>query len=132
MAYSNQLKRVINLIGPHAAIRMSRCYGGRAYRVPKKENLHDMHPLVVTIGLAKAESLVEHFENTLLKFPSEVDTLQQIRNGLIVLRHREGESMSAIALDLQIDRKMVQKVIKMYTDIGMGKVIKNPLQLILV
>lgn len=118
MAYSNQLNRVIKLIGPQAAIRMSRLYGGRAYRAPKKENLHDMHPLVVAIGLACAERLCEAFESEPLKFPHEVTALRQIRDELIWQRASAGESLSKIAIWLQIDRKKVQDVIHTFEKRG--------------
>lgn len=119
MAYSNQLNRVIKLIGPQSAIRMSRLYGGRFYRVPIAENLHDMHPLVVAIGLEHASILAKVFANEQLKFPIEVNTLMQVRNDLIIKRVSEGESLSSIANDLQIDRKMIQKVVALY--VAMGK-----------
>jgi hypothetical protein len=120
MAYSNQLNAVIKIIGPQAAIRMSRQYGGRPYRVPKVENLHDMHPLVVVIGLADAEKLSRAFAEQSIKFPDEINTLSQVRDTHVMERVAAGESFSSIATALHLDRKMIQKIFARY--VAMGKV----------
>lgn len=125
MAYSNQLKMVVNLIGPQAAIRLSRQYGGRSYRVPKHESLHDMHPLVCTIGMTAASALSCRLSEESIKLPHEVSTLQQIRDSYIWQRACGGESLSSIACDMQIDRKLVQKVMDTFKARGVVPVDKS-------
>lgn len=111
MAFSHQLSMTIKMVGTHGAIKLSRQFGGRDWTVPMPDSLHDLHPLVVMIGLANAQSLTKEFGGQKLKLPSEVNGLQQIRNHQVLLEFLSGKSISLIAQEMQIDRKMVQKIL---------------------
>lgn len=111
MAYSQKLKTIIDLIGPQAAIRIAREYNGRDFAVPLRENLTDMNPIVVLIGLGNARALSDHFGGRLLRMPMEMNTLLQIRNEAVVKQFLASISISSISQEFQIDRKLVQKII---------------------
>lgn len=111
MAFSHQLQTIINLVGHQSAIRIVRSYGGRSYQVPEERVLHDMHPLVVSIGMASAQALAREFGGLRILLPSEVNALLQLRNESILQRYRAGESISAISQDLEINRKLVQRIL---------------------
>lgn len=111
MAYSHLLKTIIELIGPQSAIRLAREYNGRDFAVPIRHNLHDMHPIVVLIGLGNAQALSERYGGHAIRMPMEVNTLLQIRNEAVVKQFLTGISISSIAQEFQIDRKLVQKII---------------------
>lgn len=111
MAFSHQLQTIINLVGHQSAIRIVRSYGGRSYQVPEAGVLHDMHPLVVAIGMASALALAREFGGLRIQLPSEVNALLQLRNENILQRYRSGESISSISQDLEINRKLVQRIL---------------------
>lgn len=112
MAFSHVLNTVLRIIGPQATIRLAREYNGRSIKIPMEENLHDMHPIVVMVGLANAQALVREFrEQGFLRLPMEVNTLLQIRNDAVVKQFLAGMTISSIATEFQIDRKLVQKII---------------------
>jgi len=111
MAHSLLLRTIIDLIGPQAAIRLAREYNGREFVVPSRERLHDMHPIVVLVGLANAQALSDRFHGQHIRLPIEVNALLQIRNDAVVKQFLADISISSIAQEFQIDRKLVQKII---------------------
>ena len=114
MSHSNCLKDVVNLIGHQAAIRLVRAKGGRDIGLPYQNELHDLHWLVVIVGMDNAKKLCVHFEGHKLKLPIEVNALLQLRNEAIADDYRSGGSVSGIANLYQIDRKHVQKILDMF------------------
>jgi len=114
MSHSNCLKDVVNLIGPQAAIRLVRAKGGRDVSLPYQNELHDMHWLVVIVGLDNAQKLCNYFLGASLKLPIEVNALLQLRNEAIAEDYGNGMSVSQIADKYQIDRKLVQKVLDVF------------------
>lgn len=114
MSHSNCLKDVVNLIGHQAAIRLVRAKGGRDIALPQAAELHDLHWLVVIVGMSNAESLCNYFRGASLKLPIEVNALLQLRNEAIAEDYRNGDSVSHIASVYQIDRKLVQKVLDIF------------------
>lgn len=125
MAFSHQLQTIIKLAGHQAAIRMVRAYGGRCYQVPEERALHDMHPLVVSIGMACAKALAQSLGGSRIVLPGEVNALLQLRNDSILQRYQSGDSISAISLDLDINRKLVQRILDSFEARG---IINTPSQ----
>lgn len=111
MAYSNCLKKVIELIGHQASIRLVREKGGKHFSFPKIETLNDTHWLVTIVGFENAKKLCEHYQSDKIKLPIEVNALIQLRNASIALDYQEGVSISQLADSYQIDRKLVQNIL---------------------
>lgn len=111
MSYSHYLKQVLNLIGHQATIRLVRAKGGRDITLPIEKNLTDNNWLVALVGMDNAKKLCNHFVGVSLKLPIEVNALVQLRNASIVIDYQDGMSISSIANNYQIDRKLVQKII---------------------
>lgn len=111
MSYSYSLKKVVELIGTQAAIRLVRAKGGRDLKLPMPHNLSDNNWLVALVGMDNAKKLCNHFVGVSLKLPIEVNALVQLRNASIVIDYQDGMSISSIANNYQIDRKLVQKII---------------------
>ena len=114
MSHSNCLKDVVNLIGHQAAIRLVRAKGGREITFPLKQELHNMHWLVVIVGLDNANKLCSSFFGLSLKLPIEVNALLQLRNESIVELFNNGINISRIANAYQIDRKHVQNILNSF------------------
>lgn len=114
MSHSNCLKSVVDLIGHQAAIRLVRAKGGRDIKFPLEQELHDLHWLVVIVGLDNAQKLCNYFLGASLKLPIEVNALLQLRNQAIAADYKNGDSVSHIASVYQIDRKLVQKVLDIF------------------
>ena len=114
MSHSNCLKSVVDLIGHQAAIRLVRAKGGRDFSLPQASELHDLHWLVVIVGMSNAEALCDYFRGASLKLPIEVNALLQLRNEAIAADYKNGDSVSHIANVYQIDRKLVQKILDIF------------------
>lgn len=111
MAHSNNLDRVIDLIGIHPTIRLTRLKGGREFTFPKPENLHYFHWLVVEVGMDNATILCQEYEGATLKLPIEVNALLQMRNEAIKKDFIAGKSKSQMAKDYECDRKLIQGIL---------------------
>lgn len=111
MTISNQLRRIIKVMGPQRAVRLVRYTGNKAYHVPHERNLHDLHPLVVTIGMEAARAFCREFEAEHVTIPSETNALEQIRDDHIAERYRAGDSISSIGREVGLDRKMIQRIL---------------------
>ena len=111
MSHSNCLKSVVDLIGHQAAIRLVRAKGGRDFSLPQTSELHDLHWLVVIVGLDNADVLCDYFRGASLKLPIEVNALIQLRNEAIVVDFNRGVSISELARNYQVDRKLIQNTL---------------------
>lgn len=121
MTISNQLRRIIKVMGPQRAVRLVRYTGNKAYHVPHEQNLHDLHPLVVAIGMEAALAFCREFEAEHVTIPGETNALQQIRDDHIAERYRAGDSISSIGREVGLDRKMIQKIIDRRGVVRLGK-----------
>lgn len=121
MRDSAQFRRLIEVVGHQAAIRMARAYGGGEYAVPTFPDIHDLHPLVILIGLDAAQRLSHEFDRVYL--PLEVNALRQVRNDHIREQYCSGVSISEISRSLQLDRKAVQNVL---ADMGVRETNDQP------
>lgn len=117
MASNLIIKQLAKLLGMQTAIILVRRYSNRRLSVPTIDNLHDMHPLVLTIGLLPAQCLCREYGGTMIELPTEVNALLEVRNEEIVRRFlgdgtlTSGESIRSISMDFGIDRKYIQKLI---------------------
>ena len=111
MAHSNNLDRVIDLIGIHPTIRLTRLKGGREFTFPKAENLHYFHWLVVEVGMDNATILCNEYQGATLKLPIEVNALLQMRNDIIKKEFLAGKSKAQLAKDFECDRKLIQGIL---------------------
>ena len=82
--------------------------------MPQASELHDLHWLVVIVGMSNAEALCDYFRGASLKLPIEVNALLQLRNEAIAADYKNGDSVSHIANVYQIDRKLVQKILDIF------------------
>ena len=91
--------------------------------MPLSSRLHDLHPVVVLVGLSNAQALSDHFDGEPIRIPMEVNTLLQIRNDSVVKQFLADISISSIAQEFQIDRKLVQKIIDAagYKELRLGR-----------
>lgn len=111
MSYSHYLKQVLDLIGHQSTIRLVRAKGGRDIKIPYASNLSDEHWLVMTVGIEEAKKLCEYFKGTTLKLPIEINALIQLRNDAIVVDFNRGVSISELARNYQVDRKLIQNIL---------------------
>ncbi len=109
---SNNVKAIIKLIGHQAAIRLIRSKGGRDLGFPQVKHLHDLHWLVVLVGMDNAISLCTRFNGLKIKLPIEVNALLQIRNEAIIEDYKQGLTKSKLAAKYQVDRRLVQSIVK--------------------
>ncbi|MEC7118397.1 MAG: Mor transcription activator family protein [Pseudomonadota bacterium] len=114
MSHSHQLQHVVDLIGAQSAIRLVRAKGGQCVSFCKPESLHDKHWLAVLVGLDHARQLCIEFDGKPLKLPIEVNALLQLRNEAIAAEFQDGVSVSQLARDYEIDRKLVQRILDRY------------------
>lgn len=112
MSHSHIVQNLINLIGIQSTIRLIRAKGGREITFPLAHNLHDSHWLVVTVGLDDSITLCREYQGIPIKLPIEVNALLQLRNDLIIQDFKNGKSKSEIARHYNVDRKLVQTIIK--------------------
>ena len=114
MSHSHKLDQVVKLIGHTAAIKLVRLKGGQETSFPKASNLHDLHWLVVEVGLKNAQKLCIEYEGATLKLPIEVNALLQLRRDAIAEEFKKGSSVSQLACKYEIDRKLVQSYLDCY------------------
>ena len=112
MSFSHGLKKAIELIGHQAAIRLVRAKGGRDVGFPQASHLHDLHWLVVIVGMDNAVTLCNHFAGEKLKLPIEVNALLQLRNEAIIKDFNNGLKKSKLAAKYQVDRRLIQTLLK--------------------
>lgn len=114
MSQSNCLKKIVELIGHQATIRLVRAKGGQCFKLPMTEHLNDVHWLVVTVGMNNAKKLCDYYaQSDKIKLPIEVNALLQLRNAAIAIDYQSGMSISQIAKDYQVDRKLIQNILDM-------------------
>lgn len=111
MSHSHQLAQITDLIGPQAAIKLVRKKGGRIWSPPHVCSLSDFHWLVMLIGREKSEAFCEEFQGAEIKLPIEVNALVQLRNESILQDYNGGVSISQLAENYELDRKMIQKIL---------------------
>lgn len=111
MSHSHSFQQVVDLIGVHASIRLVRLKGGQEITFPQVGNLHYMHWLVVEVGMDNAISMCKEYKGATLKLPIEVNALLQLRNQAIAEDFKAGKSISSIALEYGVDRKLVQNIL---------------------
>lgn len=111
MSHSHNLDHVVKLIGIQPTIRLVRLKGGRDISFSKTENLHDLHWMVVLIGLENAKKMCGEFNGITLKLPIETNALLQLRNLAIAEDFKAGKSISSLANTYGIDRKLVQTIL---------------------
>jgi hypothetical protein len=114
MSHSHQLQHVVSLIGAQSVIRLVRAKGGQCVNFCKPDSLHDKHWLAVLVGLGHARQLCIEFDGKPLKLPIEVNALLQLRNEAIAAEFQGGASVSQLARDYEIDRKLVQRILDRY------------------
>lgn len=125
MSYSHQLQRIVSIIGAQATIKLIREKGGRYWSPPHVCSLSDYHWLVLLIGRKNAEAICDEFRAEEINLPIEVNAIVQLRNQSICDDYINGVSVSQIALNYDIHRKMVQKILDMFE--ARGKIIEqNP------
>ena len=112
MAKNKLLDEVVGLIGMPSAIILTRRYGGKALSVPSLQNLHEKHPIALTIGWEPARKLCQMFGSEMINLPIEVNALLGIRNTEIVrLFVEEGQSIRCLSIAFGIDRGMIARLI---------------------
>lgn len=127
MSHSHLLDKVVSLIGAQSAIRLVRAKGGQDIGFPYADHLHDLHWLVVLVGHDHAKALCIEFQGASIKLPIEVNALLQLRNKAIAHDFENGKSVSQLARDYEIDRKLVQNILDRF---GLrGKVVEQDPQL---
>jgi len=111
MSYSHQLAQIVKLIGPQAAIRLIRKKGGQHWSPPHVCSLSDFHWLVILIGREKSEAFCEQFRGVEIRLPIEVNAMVQLRNESILQDYSAGVSVSQLAGNYELDRKMIQRIL---------------------
>jgi AraC-like DNA-binding protein len=112
MATNLIVKELAQLLGMQTTIILVRRFSNRLLSVPTADNLHDLHPLVLTIGQAPAHCLCKQYGGTSIELPNEVNALLPVRNEEMVRRFvNDGESIRSIAYEFGLDRAYVQKLI---------------------
>ena len=93
------------------ALEIVRRWGNRRYRVPMKVAIED--PLVLTLGLERAQRLVNVYGGQVLELPAERHALRQLRNNAIwkscVI---DGRSPSEVALEFGLTRQRVSLLLE--------------------
>ncbi|MEQ8585138.1 MAG: hypothetical protein RLO01_12725 [Thalassobaculaceae bacterium] len=97
------LRRLAEVIGPAAAVRLSEVYGGTVLYVHRTMSID--HPVVQVIGLDKAEQLAAEFATQTLEIPR--GTFKDLKKARII--GAEGSSRN-IALDTGCTQRYVNKV----------------------
>lgn len=106
------LEEIEESIGRPATIALTRVYGGRTLRVPS--SIHTAHPIAIAVGMDAAAKLCREFNGMALEIPSERSSLLRARNEAIVaayLHPVEPASIRRLAMDHQVSRKMIRKIL---------------------
>ena len=85
------------IIGVEGAILLSEHWPG--VRLPVPHNVRADHPIVLAIGMKRAEALCEHYGGEPVTVPRGAAYLRALRNAEMLRRYHEGASARALAVE---------------------------------
>ncbi len=104
------LKKLVESIGFVETIEIVRKWGGGVFYVPR--SVRPCDPLALTLGLASARKLVQHWGGQYLQLPPEKNALVDMRNASIIADYRCGMSLSEIGRVYGLARQSVAHIVR--------------------
>ena len=107
-----QMRRLIDLIGFDATMKLLQARGGCKVHIPKTPTKGRV--LAKIIGLQALTALCDHFGDEQLELPKDDKPIIQARNAAVVKRRADGASHSELAVEFNITRRWSIEICKAY------------------
>lgn len=105
----NGLARLKELLGPEAALKLSRTHGGTMLYVPRQ--IKEQHPLFALLGPEAAKMLAAACGGDRLEIPKPDAVFRQFRKKRIITARKQGQSIAALAERHNLSRRRILQIL---------------------